>query len=50
MKKRGAMYTGRSIEDLLELVLGLVERVGEVVFVAPTTTASPPKNSGIKEN
>ena len=33
------MYTGRTIEDLLELVLELVERVEDVPFVAPTTTA-----------
>jgi hypothetical protein len=43
------MYTGRTIEDLLALVLELVERVGDVPFVAPTTTVHPkqdPWNEG----
>lgn len=38
------MYTGRTIEDLLELVSELVERQGGVVFVEPTITVSPKQN------
>ena len=34
------MYTGRTIEDLLELVLEIVERVGGVVLAGPGTTLS----------